>query len=76
MTPDLTVVILTYNDTIHLQRALDCAKQIAKEIVVIDSYSTDDTVDIARAMGAKVLQHPFVNHARQFQWALDSVPIV
>jgi glycosyltransferase involved in cell wall biosynthesis len=44
-------------------------------IFVIDSFSTDRTVEIARANGAEVVQHEFVNHARQLQWALDSLPI-
>jgi glycosyltransferase involved in cell wall biosynthesis len=73
--PDLAVIILTYNEEIHLARALDCIAGIAQEIFVIDSFSTDRTVAIAEERGAYVLQHAFVNHAKQFQWALDNAPI-
>ena len=47
----------------------------AREIFVIDSFSTDDTVNLAKAGGAQVLQHPFQNYARQFEWALENAPI-
>lgn len=72
---DLTVIILTYNESIHIQRALDSVAGIAKQVVVVDSGSTDQTVPIATSMGAQVLSHPFVNYAQQFQWALDNAPI-
>jgi glycosyltransferase involved in cell wall biosynthesis len=72
---DITVIILTYNESIHLPRALSHIDSFAQQIFVIDSYSTDDTVEIARSFGAEVFQHPFQNQAKQFQWALDHVPV-
>jgi glycosyltransferase involved in cell wall biosynthesis len=71
----LSVVILTYNEVGHIARALASVASIASEIFVIDSGSTDDTAALARAAGAEVLTHPFVNQAQQFQWALDNAPI-
>ena len=71
----LAILILTYNEGLHLQRALESAGKIAQQIFVIDSFSTDNTVEIAHAYGAAVLQHPFVNQAKQLQWALDNAPI-
>jgi glycosyltransferase involved in cell wall biosynthesis len=71
----IAVIILTYNESLHLPRALEHVKQFAQEVFVVDSYSTDDTVNIARSFGAIVLQHPFQNYAKQFQWALDNAPI-
>ena len=72
---DLAVVILAHNEGMHLSRAIQSVAAIAKEIFVIDSGSTDETVEIARSNGAQVLFNPFVNYARQFQWALDNAPI-
>jgi glycosyltransferase involved in cell wall biosynthesis len=72
---DIAVVILTYNESLHLPRALAHIASFAREVFVIDSYSTDDTVEVAKAAGAQVLQHPFQNYAKQFQWALDHAPI-
>jgi len=69
--PELTVVILTFNEAHHIARAIQSVRKIAREILVIDSFSSDATVVLARALGARVLQHPFVSHAAQLQWALD-----
>lgn len=71
----LAVIILTYNESMHIARALDSVAGIASQVLVIDSGSTDDTVRIAESRGATVLYHPFVNQAKQFQWALDNAPI-
>jgi glycosyltransferase involved in cell wall biosynthesis len=71
----LAVIILTHNEERHISRALESVAGIAREVFVIDSYSTDRTVELARACGATVLQHRFENYARQFQWALDNAPI-
>jgi glycosyltransferase involved in cell wall biosynthesis len=71
----ICVIILTHNEEIHLARALQSVGDFASEVYVVDSYSTDKTVDIAASMGATVLQNPFVNQAKQFQWALDNAPI-
>ncbi len=72
---DLAVIILTYNEEKHITRALESIRGIAREIFVIDSFSTDATVDLSRAAGAVVLQNKFVNQAKQFQWGMDNAPI-
>lgn len=71
----LCVVILTYNEERHIARAIESVRSFASEIVVVDSFSTDRTVEISRSLGAIVLQNPFVNQAKQFQWGLDNAPI-
>jgi glycosyltransferase involved in cell wall biosynthesis len=73
--PSIAVVILAFNKSVHLPRALDHVRGFASEIFVIDSFSTDETVSLAKAGGAQVLQHPFQNYARQFEWALENAPI-
>jgi len=72
---NIAVIILTYNEMLHLPRALQHIESFAREVFVVDSYSTDGTVEFARTHGATVLQHPFENQARQFQWALDNAPV-
>lgn len=74
-TPSLAIVILAYNESLHIRRALEHVRSFAREIFVIDSFSTDNTAELARAGGAIVLQHPFQNYARQFTWALENAPI-
>lgn len=71
----LTVVILTYNEEKHLERCIASLRGIAQRVVVIDSFSTDKTVEIARRLGADVLQNTWVNYATQFQWGMDNANI-
>jgi glycosyltransferase involved in cell wall biosynthesis len=66
---------LTYNEEKHIGRCLSSINNLCNEIFVVDSFSTDKTVKIARSLGATVLQNTFVNHSKQFQWALDNAPI-
>lgn len=68
----VTAVILTYNEELHIGRCLDRLRPVADRMLVVDSYSTDATLEIARAKGAEILQNPFVNHAAQFQWGVDN----
>jgi glycosyltransferase involved in cell wall biosynthesis len=72
---DLTVIILTKNETLHIARALENLKGLANDVIVVDSFSSDDTVAIAQAHGATVLQNKFINQAKQFQWALNNAQI-
>lgn len=72
----ITVQILTYNEEQHIERAINSVKSFASQVVVIDSFSTDKTVELAQSMGAIVLQNVWQNnHARQFNWGLDNAPI-
>lgn len=70
----LTVVILTFNEAVHLARALSSVEGLADHVYVIDSGSTDETRDIAHEAGATVLSNPFVTQAQQFNWALAQLP--
>ena len=70
----LTAVILTKNEEQHIARALDSVSGIATRRLVIDSGSTDRTVEISRDAGAEVRYNPWINHATQFNWALDQLP--
>ena len=70
----LTVVILTRDEALHITRVISSVRAVADRVVVVDSGSTDATVEIARSMGAEVLVHPFVTQARQFNWALEQLP--
>lgn len=71
----VTVIILTFNEEKHIERCIRTVSGFSSNIIVVDSFSTDGTVEIAESLGAKVWQHEFVNQALQFQWALDSLEI-
>lgn len=68
----LTIVVLTYNESMHIQRCIRRADLVADEILVVDSYSSDRTVELAESLGARVLVHPWLNYASQLNWALQN----
>jgi glycosyltransferase involved in cell wall biosynthesis len=76
MNATLAAVILARDEEIHIGRAIAGVTSVAAQVFVVDSGSTDRTTNIATELGAQVVQHPFVNYAQQFQWALDNLPIV
>jgi glycosyltransferase involved in cell wall biosynthesis len=73
--PRLNVIILTHQEELNLPHALRSLKGLDSEIFVVDSGSTDHTVEIAKAAGARVYTHPFESQARQLNWALDTLPL-
>ena len=68
----LAAIVLTYNEHSHIAECLKSVEFVDLRIV-FDSFSTDDTVTIARECGAEVVQQPFVNYADQRNAALDTV---
>ena len=71
---DITAIILTYNEEIHIRRCMENVNQFAKKVYIVDCFSTDRTVEIARKLGAEVVEHEWPgNQAEQFNWALDTL---
>jgi glycosyltransferase involved in cell wall biosynthesis len=66
-------IVLTFNEELHLRRCLNSIKDTVAEVLVVDCYSTDATVAIARELGASVIQNAWVNHATQFNYALTQL---
>ena len=73
--PLLTVIVLTKDEEANLPSLLASLVRLAAGIFVVDSGSTDRTVEIARAAGCRVVTNPFVNQAQQLNWAIDNLPI-
>jgi glycosyltransferase involved in cell wall biosynthesis len=72
---DITPVILTYNEAANIGRSLERLAW-ARDIVIVDSGSTDDTLDIAaRYPNARIVRHPFDTHARQWRFAVGETGI-
>lgn len=72
---DLTAIILTKNEEKNIEECIVSIRGVAKRIIVVDSFSTDGTVEIARRLGAEVWQHEFLNQAKQFIYAMEAVDI-
>ena len=68
----LSVVIITFNEEKNIEKCLDSVKEIADEIVVVDSFSTDATKKICESLaGVKFVQHEFEGHIQQKNYALS-----
>jgi len=68
--PELSVVIITFNEERNIARCIDSVKSVADDIVIVDSYSTDKTREIAEAKGARFVLHQFPGHIEQKNWAI------
>lgn len=66
----LSVIIPTYNVEIYLDALLDCVVGWADEVIVCDSFSTDKTIEIAERHNVRVVQHEYVNSAKQKNWII------
>ena len=66
----ISAIIITQNEERNIGRCIDSVQSIADEIVVIDSYSTDLTRDIALEKGARVVLHQFKSHIDQKNYAV------
>ena len=67
----LTVAIITYNESHNIRRCIQSVKSIADDIIVIDSFSTDHTVEIAKELGARVVLQQFLGHIEQKNFAIS-----
>ena len=72
---DLTAIVLTKNEELNIADCLKSIQSLAKRIVVVDSFSTDRTVEIVKEYGADVYQHEFINYSKQFLYGLNETGI-
>lgn len=67
----LTVAIITYNEEKNIERCLQSILKIADEILVVDSFSTDQTEEICKRFNVRFIKNPFAGHIEQKNFALD-----
>lgn len=70
----LSIVIPTLDEELHLARAIESVRSLG-EIFVVDSLSSDRTVEIAEGLGATAVRHAWSGYAAQKNWALDELPL-
>ncbi|MFM6948515.1 MAG: glycosyltransferase family 2 protein [Aquirufa sp.] len=72
----ITAIILTFNEEIHLERCIKSLQSFCARICLVDSFSTDNTVEIAKSLGADVYQNKWENnHAAQFNWGIENCDV-
>jgi glycosyltransferase involved in cell wall biosynthesis len=70
----LSIIVLTYNEAKNLPDLLHSLEGLNAPIFVVDSYSTDATLDVLAAAAIRYVQHPFENYAAQRNWAQANNP--
>ncbi|MEH1998103.1 MAG: glycosyltransferase family 2 protein [Nostoc sp.] len=68
-----SIYILTYNEELDIAACIESA-MLSDDIIVVDSCSSDRTMEIASRYPIRVVQHAFESHGRQRTWMLDSIP--
>ena len=72
----ITAIILTFNEEIHIERCIKSINKNVDEIIIIDSFSTDKTIEICRKYKkVRFYKHKFKNHANQLNWAIRNLKI-
>lgn len=71
--PLISVIVLTYNEEVNLQACLESLKGLDCEVCIVDSGSSDRTVEMAREFGVQIVCHEFKTQAQQLNWALDNL---
>jgi len=67
----ISVVVITFNEEKNIGRCLESVREVADEIVVVDSYSSDATEEICRNAGVRFIRHAFRSHIDQKNWAVN-----
>lgn len=71
----ICTIVLTFNEEANIRPCLESALELSDDIFLVDSFSTDRTVEIARRFTDKVYQNPWIDWAEQRNWALDNLPL-
>ncbi len=75
MSNTITAIILTKNEAKHITRCINSIKDICDDIVVVDSFSDDNTCNIAKSLGARVFKHNWTSYAVQFNYGISHCDI-
>lgn len=65
----LSIVIITFNEEANIARCLEAVRGLSDDVVVVDSFSTDQTVEICQKLGVRVVQHVFEGYVEQKNYA-------
>jgi glycosyltransferase involved in cell wall biosynthesis len=71
----ITAIVLTFNEEVNIGKCLDSIRTLCDEILIVDSGSTDATIEIAQRYTSRIFYHEFSNSAAQWAWALEHLPI-
>lgn len=70
MVVSISIVIITFNEERNIGRCLSALRDLSDDVVVVDSFSTDNTEAICKEFGVRFVQHAFEGHIEQKNWAI------
>jgi glycosyltransferase involved in cell wall biosynthesis len=70
----ISIYILTYNEEIDIADCIESVMNLSDDVIVVDSYSSDRTVEIAQRYPIRLFQNKFISHGRQRTWMLQNIP--
>ena len=71
----ITILMITFNEEHNMTLVLENIKDFASQIIILDSFSTDKTVEIAHSYGVEIFQRNFKNFGNQWNYACQKLPI-
>ena len=71
----VSVIVLTHNEAANIARCLESVREWASEIWIVDSGSTDNTLEMAKAYTDRITHHPFENYSLQRNWAQENLDL-
>jgi len=69
----IAVIFLTYNSSKSIKNSINVAQKLTKEIVIVDSFSSDNTVNVCKKLGCKVYRRKFNNYSDQRNWIIKKI---
>ena len=71
----ITAIIMTYNEKRNLRACLESVHEYIDDIIIVDSYSTDETEDIAKEYTDKFYKNKWINYSKQYLWGIANTDI-
>jgi glycosyltransferase involved in cell wall biosynthesis len=69
--PKISAVIITFNEEVYIEQCIKSVAEVADEVIIVDSYSTDRTKEICLSLGVRFIEHPFNGYRDQKNFALE-----
>lgn len=71
----VSAIVMTLNEKLNLQACLESVNTTVDEIIIVDCFSTDNTIEIAKKYANKIYQNKWVNYSQQYNWAINNTDI-
>lgn len=71
----ISAIIMTLNESLNLEECLTSIKDYVDDIIIVDCFSSDNTIEIAKEYTNKIYQNKWINYSKQYLWAIANTDI-